>query len=81
MSPNRAFGRRLFTGLIRIYQRLVSPHLGRNCRFSPTCSQYSLEAIERFGVIRGTVMGIRRLSKCHPFHQGGFDPVPEALRR
>jgi putative membrane protein insertion efficiency factor len=73
--------RGLLAGLIRIYQRLVSPQLGRNCRFSPTCSQYSLEAIERFGVIRGTVLGLHRLGKGHPFHQGGFDPVPEALRR
>ncbi len=78
MSMHRVFWRRLFGGLIRVYQRLVSPQLGRNCRFSPTCSQFSLEAIERFGVIRGTFMGLRRLGKCHPFHEGGFDPVPEA---
>ena len=78
MTSSRGLGRGLVLGVIRIYQRLVSPQLGRNCRFSPTCSQYSLEAIERFGVIRGTLIGLRRLGKCHPFHQGGFDPVPEA---
>ena len=63
--------------LIRFYQVAISPHLGRNCRFVPTCSQYAYIAITRFGAIKGTYLTMRRLLKCHPFHAGGFDPVPE----
>ena len=69
--------RRLLLGLIRLYQFLLSPFLGQNCRFQPTCSDYALEAIERFGVIKGGYLSLRRLIKCHPFHEGGFDPVPK----
>ena len=68
---------KLFLLLIRFYQVAISPHLGKNCRFVPTCSQYATIAITRFGVIKGTYLTIRRLLKCHPFHEGGFDPVPE----
>ncbi|MBQ7084658.1 MAG: membrane protein insertion efficiency factor YidD [Anaerotignum sp.] len=68
---------KLFLLLIRFYQVTISPHLGRNCRFIPTCSQYAYIAITRFGVIKGTYLAVRRLLKCHPFHEGGFDPVPE----
>lgn len=63
--------------LIRFYQVAISPHLGKNCRFVPTCSQYAYIAITRFGAIKGTYLTMRRLLKCHPFHAGGFDPVPE----
>jgi len=62
--------------LIRGYQRFISPALPASCRFSPSCSQYSLEAIERYGVLRGGWLGARRLVRCHPFNPGGFDPVP-----
>ena len=62
--------------LIRGYQRLVSPLLPSSCRFHPSCSQYTLEAVTRYGVIRGGWLGLRRLSRCHPFNPGGFDPVP-----
>ena len=60
---------------IRLYQLILSPLLGSNCRFEPTCSQYFIEAVEINGVLKGSVMGIKRLLKCHPLHPGGFDPV------
>ena len=69
--------RRLVAGLILIYQKLVSPNLGPNCRFQPTCSQYALEAVQRHGAMRGTWLAIKRIGKCHPLHEGGYDPVPE----
>jgi len=69
--------RRLATLLIRLYQWTLSPLLGPRCRFYPSCSQYTLEAIERFGLMRGGYLGARRLLRCHPFHEGGIDPVPQ----
>jgi putative membrane protein insertion efficiency factor len=63
--------------LIRGYQLLLSPLLGRHCRFQPTCSSYTYEAVERFGAVKGAYLGLRRILKCHPFHAGGNDPVPE----
>ncbi|WP_462273798.1 membrane protein insertion efficiency factor YidD [Filifactor alocis] len=69
--------KRIIIALIRFYQLALSPLKQPTCRFSPTCSQYSIEAIERFGVIKGTYLSVRRILKCHPFHEGGYDPVPE----
>ena len=60
---------------IKLYQLILSPLLGSNCRFEPTCSQYFIEAVEMNGVLKGSLMGIKRLLKCHPWHPGGFDPV------
>ncbi len=61
--------------LLRLYRKLISPLLPPACRFHPTCSQYSYEALQRHGMLRGSIMTIKRLSRCHPFRQGGFDPV------
>jgi uncharacterized protein len=61
---------------IRLYQLVLSPLLGRNCRFSPSCSSYAIEALGRFGIVRGGILAIRRLGRCHPFGSSGFDPVP-----
>ncbi|MGE0556142.1 MAG: membrane protein insertion efficiency factor YidD [Gemmatimonadales bacterium] len=68
--------RRIGKLLIRGYQRFVSPALPPRCRFVPSCSQYALEAIDRYGLFKGSWLGFRRLIKCHPFHSGGYDPVP-----
>jgi uncharacterized protein len=73
--------RPVFRILIRGYQLLVSPLLGPRCRFHPSCSQYALEAIELHGTLRGAWLALRRLSRCHPFHAGGYDPVPPSPSR
>lgn len=71
--------RRLLVGLIRTYQKLVSPGLGANCRYQPTCSAYAVEAIERFGILRGGWLAMKRIGRCHPLRPGGHDPVPVKL--
>ena len=68
--------RRFVVLLIRGYQRVISPALPASCRFTPSCSQYTLEAVARYGLVRGGWLGARRLMRCHPFNPGGFDPVP-----
>jgi putative membrane protein insertion efficiency factor len=68
--------KRILVFLITLYQRIVSPFLPPSCRFYPTCSQYAREALEKHGVLKGIFLSIRRLLKCHPFHAGGYDPVP-----
>jgi putative membrane protein insertion efficiency factor len=73
--------RRLVAALIRGYQLAVSPLLGPACRFYPSCSQYALEAVARFGVVRGLALAALRIGRCHPWHPGGFDPVPPAPQR
>ena len=70
----RKYVRQLLVALVRFYQRAISPLLGNNCRFSPTCSQYTIEAIEKYGAMRGLWKGVRRIARCHPFSKGGFDP-------
>lgn len=67
---------RVLVWLIGAYRYLVSPWLGSRCRFSPTCSEYAAEALTRHGWVRGSWLAFRRLLRCHPWHPGGFDPVP-----
>lgn len=67
---------RLFLALIRAYRYLLSPWWGTSCRYTPTCSEYAMEAIERHGALRGSWLAMRRIGRCHPWHAGGFDPVP-----
>ncbi len=62
--------------LIRLYQRFISPALPPSCRFTPTCSHYTYEAIERYGVFKGGWLGVKRIARCHPLNPGGHDPVP-----
>lgn len=62
--------------LIRFYRRQISPALPPSCRFSPTCSEYALEAVEKYGAIKGGYLAVRRILRCNPFHKGGYDPVP-----
>ena len=66
----------LLIQLIRFYQRFLSPLLPPSCIYKPTCSQYTLEAIRKHGALRGTYLGVRRILRCHPWSQGGYDPVP-----
>ncbi|HUJ14199.1 MAG TPA: membrane protein insertion efficiency factor YidD [Thermoanaerobaculia bacterium] len=68
--------RRLAIGALRFYKRWISPILPPMCRFEPTCSMYMQQAIEKYGVVRGVWLGLRRLSRCHVFNPGGWDPVP-----
>lgn len=65
--------------LIKAYKKLISPYLPSSCRFYPTCSSYAVESIERFGIVVGIWLTLKRVMKCHPLHPGGFDPVPENL--
>lgn len=62
--------------LIRFYQKCISPLFPPHCRFYPTCSQYALEAVEKYGFLKGGFLAVKRILKCHPYHKGGYDPVP-----
>ena len=68
---------KLVTGFIQLYRLLLSPFIGQHCRFHPSCSEYALTAVDRHGVLRGCWLALRRLGKCHPWHPGGLDLVPE----
>lgn len=75
-EPRPGLLARLAVGLVRGYQRWLSPLLPPMCRYQPTCSQYTLEALERYGLVRGLWLGLRRILRCNPFFPGGPDPVP-----
>jgi uncharacterized protein len=67
---------RVLLALVAAYRYLLSPMLGRSCRFFPSCSEYAMEALARHGALRGTWLAVRRVARCHPWHPGGYDPVP-----
>jgi hypothetical protein len=69
--------RQILIALIKLYRYAISPYLAPSCRYTPTCSSYAIEAVQRFGVFRGGWMAIRRISRCHPWHEAGYDPVPD----
>ena len=75
MNPRR-WPRLVVMGLIRAYQVTLAPYIFTQCRFTPTCSRYTFEAVERYGALKGSWLGAKRILRCHPFHPGGFDPVP-----
>ena len=68
--------KRLVLALVRFYRREISPAFPPRCRYIPTCSQYALEAIEKYGALKGSYLAFRRVLRCNPFHKGGYDPVP-----
>lgn len=68
--------KQVLVAMIRCYQYAISPFLGRRCRFFPSCSEYTAEAIQKHGAIKGFALGAKRISRCHPWHPGGYDPVP-----
>ncbi|MCH5192004.1 MAG: membrane protein insertion efficiency factor YidD [Oscillospiraceae bacterium] len=73
--------KKFIIGAIRFYQRKISPLFGPKCRYQPTCSQYALEAVERFGVFKGSILALLRLLRCNIFFTGGYDPVPEKKKK
>lgn len=77
----RGIVKRLVISVVRLYQLIISPHLGAHCRYTPSCSQYMIDAVEEWGVIKGMWLGMRRISRCHPWGGSGFDPVPRRSLR
>ncbi|MBQ3259409.1 MAG: membrane protein insertion efficiency factor YidD [Clostridia bacterium] len=73
--------KRFLIGIVRWYQRAISPLTPPNCRFTPTCSSYAIEAIERFGALKGSWLAVKRIARCHPWGGHGYDPVPEQLKK
>ena len=72
----RSFPKRALLGAIRFYRRHISPMFPPCCRFTPTCSVYAIQAVEKYGALKGGFLALKRILKCHPFHPGGYDPVP-----
>lgn len=67
---------RILLFLVKAYQYLISPMLGPSCRFTPTCSEYTMQALKKYGAFKGVWMSMKRIGRCHPWHDGGFDPLP-----
>ena len=74
--PDKGVSARLLIALVTAYRYALSPMLGRHCRFHPSCSAYAVEALERRGALRGAWLAVKRIARCHPWHPGGYDPVP-----
>ena len=72
----RSLPKRALLWMIRFYRASISPIFPACCRFTPTCSQYAMEAVEKYGAVKGGYLALRRILRCHPFHEGGYDPVP-----
>ena len=68
--------KRLLIALVRVYQYAISPLMGRSCRYLPTCSEYTVDAVQKYGALKGGWLGAKRICRCHPWHPGGYDPVP-----
>jgi len=73
--------KKIITAPIRFYRYFLSPFLGSNCRYYPSCSAYAMESVEEHGALRGSWMAIKRILRCHPWHEGGFDPVPDNINK
>jgi putative membrane protein insertion efficiency factor len=73
--------KKIFILPIKLYQWFISPLIGQNCRHEPTCSNYAIEAIKEWGVLKGVFLGVKRLSKCHPWGTHGYDPVPKKIKK
>lgn len=71
-----SFPKKTILGMIRFYKREISSVLPPSCRFVPTCSEYAMQAVEKYGAAKGSYLAMRRIMRCHPFHEGGYDPVP-----
>jgi hypothetical protein len=67
--------KKILIKMVHFYQNAISPFLPKSCRYVPTCSQYTIEALEKYGALKGTYIGIKRILRCHPFHPGGYDPL------
>ena len=76
MKSKKTFIQKILIFLVRTYQIAISPYIGAHCRFTPTCSAYFIEAVEKYGALKGSWLGIRRILRCHPGNPGGYDPVP-----
>ena len=76
-----AIARKMIQAPIRLYRKFISPMKPQSCRFYPSCSQYALEAIDEYGALHGGWMAVKRIARCHPFHPGGYDPVPPNPRK
>lgn len=79
MAQTYSFGAKILVGCIRVYQWVISPMIGPRCRFTPTCSCYGVEALKQHGALKGSWLTVKRILKCHPLNEGGYDPVPPKI--